>query len=178
MPVHRCECGKVEYDDKPHNHPKPSKGQVKSVEELEGKKPNDRAEAMKAVDKEINCLVSAYDGDITDLAAARLIINRQAKSIDSLQAYQELLKAACQEHVEQRKALEKNLHEEAASSVKTIKLLQERVKAKDEEMKSWRNKCVLAEDDANYYHSIFDGSWPTAIETLKATLASVQALKG
>ncbi len=62
--------------------------------------------SVSVADREIGCMVSAYDGDITDLQAAKLIIDRQA---------------------EQLKALEKNLHEECALSVKTINVLQEKV---------------------------------------------------
>jgi hypothetical protein len=43
-----------------------------------------------------------------------------------------------------------------------------------EERDEWRNKCIMAEDDANYYHAIFDGSWPTAIETLEARLKALK----
>jgi len=42
------------------------------------------------------------------------------------------------------------------------------------EMEDWRNKCVRAEEDNCYYRSIFNGSWPTAIETLEATLKALK----
>ena len=39
------------------------------------------AENAKVADREIDYTVSAYDGDISDLEAAKLIIDRQAKEI-------------------------------------------------------------------------------------------------
>lgn len=40
-PARRCECGEVEYPDKPHNHPT-NMGRIKSVAELEGTESPDK----------------------------------------------------------------------------------------------------------------------------------------
>ncbi len=137
--AHPCgECNKLEYDDAPHNHPKPSEGRIPSVEETEGtqlqdsisdaefkvlnkpaEKPTDHAEAMKAVDKEISCLVSAHDSDITKLAAARLIIDHQA---DEIKQYQKLYAT-----------------------------MKEQTEAKNEELEDWRNReAAICPEDVGF----------------------------
>ena len=75
-----------------------------------------------------------------------------------------------------------NLHR-GEDALEVARLKAENTKLKEElqtmtaERDKYRNDWVCADDDANYYHAIFDGSWPQSVEILESALKRVLTLR-
>ncbi|KKN77650.1 hypothetical protein LCGC14_0357750 [marine sediment metagenome] len=212
--AHHCEvCDKPEYDDAPHNHKKPSEGRIPSVEEMEGtqlqhdisdeefKILNKPAKEPRFADTEIDCTVSGYDGDITKLQAAKLIIDRQAEEIarytktnvelmrerDTLaeqitrlengQEFANDLYAEMKQTIvdlnKKADTFMAKYDEQDAENVKQA----EQLKAKDEELEEWRNnEAAVCPEDVGFveYIAALNGRLKAKDDAIKAVLTTIE----
>ena len=126
-PAHHCkDCGGIEYDDQPHNHPKEGPPIIPPYDDEMEK----ACEIQKVSDADHHNLIHIAAMDA--LQPFLDLIDSQAKEIAANDGLLSRWLARNEELTQQIKALEKNLHEECAASAQTISLLREQLKAHEE----------------------------------------------